>query len=558
MESQPLPPHRRHGDGSNLFPHTGQAGSSVMGTRYQTELCGGREANSRERPLLELWHHHAAQDSMADSVRVRFAPSPTGEPHLGNIRSALFNWLFARASGGTFIVRIEDTDQARLVEGAMDAILDSLRWLALEWDEGPGVGGPYGPYVQSERKALGIYEEHAQRLLDSGRAYYCYCLPERLDAMRKEQQAAGRSPGYDRRCRDLTEVEREGRLAENPHPVVRFKMPISGEIVVDDAVRGEVKFNAALLDDFVLLKSDGFPTYHLANVVDDHLMEISHVMRAEEWLPSAPRHQELYGALGFDMPQLVHLPIILGPDRAKLSKRHGATSALHYRDEGYLSDAMVNFLARLGWSLDDSTELISRGDLVEKFSLDRILANPAVFDLEKLDWYNGVYIRDLSLEALGDELVPFLEDPQRGLPANVARPIDRDYLLRIMPLERERLKKLSEASEMLSFFFVEQPELEAGALVQKGMDVGGTRAALTRTLTLAEGAAAWDADALEGPYRALAEELGVKTGQLFGTIRVAITGRTAAPPLFETMAVLGRDRCLTRMRYALAALDRVS
>ena len=492
---------------------------------------------------------------MATPVRVRYAPSPTGEPHLGNIRSALFNWLFARSEGGTFIVRIEDTDQARLVEGATDKILDALRWLGLDWDEGPSVGGTYGPYVQSERQAMGTYNEHAERLIASGHAYYCYCLPQRLDAMRKEQQAAGRSPGYDRQCRELTEAERDGCIRENPDPVVRFKMPLSGEIVITDAIRGEVRFEASLLDDFVLLKSDGFPTYHLANVVDDHLMEITHVMRAEEWLPSAPRHMKLYEAFGFEMPILVHLPIILGSDRGKLSKRHGATSILDYRDQGYLPDAMLNFLAKLGWSLDDSTEVFSREDLVRYFSLDRILANPAVFNLDKLDWYNGVYIRELPLEALCSELVPFLEDRVGGLPDSVARPIDQAYLLRIMPLERERLKRLADATEMLSFFFVEQPALDGRTLVQKGMDVEATRLALARALAVAEAAGTWEAEELEAPYRALADELGVKTGQLFGTMRVAVTGRTAAPPLFETMAVLGRERCVPRIRHALAALD---
>jgi len=489
----------------------------------------------------------------APSVRVRYAPSPTGEPHLGNIRSALFNWLYARASGGSFIVRIEDTDQARLVEGAQDAILDALRWLGLDWDEGPEVGGAYGPYVQSERQAQGTYETHTNWLIANDHAYYCYCLPERLAKMREDQQAAGRSPGYDRHCRDLTDAERADRLRANPKPVVRFKMPTSGEIVINDVVRGEVTFEAGLLDDFVILKSDGFPTYHLANVVDDHLMEISHVMRAEEWLPSAPRHQQLYEAFGFTMPQLVHLPIILGPDRSKLSKRHGATSILHYRDAGYLSAAMLNFLARLGWSLDDVTEIFSRDELLRHFTLGRILANPAVFDKDKLEWMNGLYVRELDPRVLGEELVPYLEDAETGLPPSVARPIDRDYLTRIVPLERERIKLLSEAPQMFEFFFVDVLEYDAALLVQKGMDSAGAQTALQRTIVVTEAIADWTPESLEGPLRSLAEELGVKTGQLFGTIRVAITGRTASPPLFDTMAVLGRERCLARMRLALAA-----
>jgi glutamyl-tRNA synthetase len=489
----------------------------------------------------------------ARPVRVRYAPSPTGEPHLGNIRSALFNWLYARASGGAFIVRIEDTDQARLVEGAQGSILDALRWLGLDWDEGPEVGGDYGPYVQSDRQAQGTYQTHTDWLIANDYAYYCYCLPERLTKMREDQQAAGKSPGYDRHCRDLTDAERATELAGNPSPVVRFKMPTSGEIIIDDVVRGEVKFEAGLLDDFVILKSDGFPTYHLANVVDDHLMNISHVMRAEEWLPSAPRHKKLYEAFGFDMPQLVHLPIILGPDRSKLSKRHGATSVLYYRDAGYLSAAMLNFLARLGWSLDDSTEILSREELLEHFTLERILANPAVFDKDKLEWMNGLYVRELDPAILTAELVPYLEDAEKGLPASVARPIDRDYLTRIVPLERERIKLLSEAPQMFEFFFVDALEYDHALLVPKGIDAAGAQTALARTIAVTEAIADWTPETLEPPLRALAEELSVKAGQLFGAIRVAITGRTASPPLFDTMAVLGRERCLARMRSAHVA-----
>ena len=479
---------------------------------------------------------------MASPIRVRYAPSPTGEPHLGNIRTALFNWLFARSQGGTFILRLEDTDQTRLVPGAAQAIEEALRWLGIDWDEGPSKGGDYGPYVQSER--LSIYQEHVERLLSEGHAYRCYCTPERLDAMRKEQQARKQPPGYDRRCRELSAEGERKAAAENPHRVVRFKMPLEGTITVEDVVRGQVRFEAALLDDYVILKSDGFPTYHLANVVDDHLMEISHVMRAEEWLPSAPRHQLLYQALGYTMPRMVHLPMILGQDRAKLSKRHGATSVLEYRDQGYLPDAMVNFMVLLGWSLDDHTDVISRETLLQSFSLDRVVASPAVFNREKLDWFNGVYIRALSAQALATALVPWLE---RGLPEEVRRPLDQDYLERIVPLVRERLKRLDDAPELTSFFFVGQPAYDPALLVPKGMDSGGTLAALERVAQGLEGIGDWDAASLEPLLRSLAGELGLGTGQLFGAIRVAITGRPAAPPLFDTMAVLGRERCMDRL-----------
>ena len=483
------------------------------------------------------------------SVRVRYAPSPTGEPHVGNIRSALFNWLFARHMGGEFIVRIEDTAQARMVPGATEAILEALHWLGLEWDEGPTRNGGYGPYVQSER--LSTYKEHVDRLVTQGKAYRCYCTPDRLDEMRRSQQANGLRPGYDRRCRDPHEAARA--QTENPTPVVRFKMPLEGEIGVSDVIRGKVTFDASLLDDFVLLKSDGFPTYHLANVVDDHLMEITHVMRAEEWLPSAPRHQELYKAFGYTMPHLVHLPIILGEDRSKLSKRHGATSVLQFREAGYLPDAMINFLALLGWSLDETTELFSKDELIKHFTLERIVASPAVFNRDKLDWFNGVYIRQMDLGELTEAVIPWLEDDVCGLPPN-ARPIDRAYLDRVVPLERERLKKLSEVPEMLSFFFEDRLSYEPSMLIQKGMDLLTTKALLEKIIATAEGVIDWQIGPLEIAYRGLAEHLSVKTGQLFGTVRVAVTGRAAAPPLFDTLAVLGRERCIARMREGLASL----
>ncbi|MDE2838344.1 MAG: glutamate--tRNA ligase [Chloroflexota bacterium] len=485
------------------------------------------------------------------AVRVRYAPSPTGDPHVGNIRSALFNWLYARHTGGTFIVRIEDTDQARLVPGSLDAILDALRWLGLDWDEGPGADGPHGPYVQSER--LDIYKEHAARLVAEGKAYECYCTPARLDAVRKARQQAHQPTGYDRRCREPEGAEQARKENPDSNPVVRFKMPTEGVITVDDFVRGEVTFDVSLLDDFVLLKSDGYPTYHLANVIDDHLMEISDVMRAEEWLPSAPRHKLLYEAFGYEMPRLIHLPLILGPDRSKLSKRHGAASVLEFRDMGYLPDALVNFLALLGWSLDETSELFSKDDLVEHFTPERILANPAVFNIEKLDWFNGLYIRGMDDAALADALAPWLDDPEHGLPAS-ARPVDHDYLSTIVPLERERLKRLAEAPEMLSFFFEERLDYDPSLLVPKGLDTEATRAMLEAALATADGADDWSVAALETAYRALAEQLGARTGQLFGAIRVAVTGRTAAPPLFDTLSVLGKERCVSRLRAALAAL----
>ena len=435
---------------------------------------------------------------MADNVRVRFAPSPTGLPHIGNLRTALFNWLFARHHGGQFIVRVEDTDQGRLVPGAADAVLQALEWLNIQWDEGPRVGGPHYPYFQSER--LEIYQSLAAGLIDRGRAYRCYCTEGRLEEMRKEQARRKQSLGYDRRCRDLSPGERNNLEAEGGASVIRFATPTSGVTAFDDLIHGEVVWQNQLLDDFVLIKTDGFPTYHMAVVADDHLMEISHVLRADEWLPSTPRHLQIYQALEWTPPKFGHLPMILGPDRSKLSKRHGARAALEYRDEGFLPEAMQNFLVLLGWSLDDKTEIMPQEVVVENFTLDRVSKSPAIFDHEKLTWMNGAYIRQLSTEDLADRLLPFLE---RDLPAG-SWPVDRDYLLRIVPLIQERLKLLSEAADMTAYFFSEELDSPPGKLVQKGMDQPGTLAALQAARDDLARAPAFEYQPLEESLRATA------------------------------------------------------
>ena len=486
---------------------------------------------------------------MNNSVRTRFAPSPTGYPHVGNIRTALFAWLFARHYGGSFVVRIEDTDVARKVEGAVEVILDSLRWLGLDWDEGPEVGGKYGPYFQSQR--LDIYRELAERLVSQGDAYHCYCSPQRLKEMRAEQVRRKQPPGYDRHCRYLSQEERAKKQAEGVIPVVRFKIPLDGQTRFNDLIRGEVAFENSTLDDFVLLKSDGYPTYHLANVIDDHLMEISHVLRAEEWLSSVPRHLLLYQALGFEPPQFAHLPMILGPDRAKLSKRHGAVSITEYRDQGYLPETMVNFLALLGWSLDDRTVILSRQELIKNFSLERVSRTAAIFNHDKLNWMNGVYIRNLSLEDFTRRALPFLD---RDLPPEVKRPLPTDYVRQIMPLIKERAKTLVEVAELTQFFFIDKLDYDASLLVGKKMNQESTIQALKVAQEKLEQLAMFGTESLEALLRPLAEELGLKTGQLFGILRVAITGQTAAPPLFQTMAVLGKERCLERIK---AAIDRL-
>ncbi len=480
---------------------------------------------------------------------MRFAPSPTGYPHVGNIRTALFNWLFARHSGGKFIVRIEDTDQSRKVEGALESILDSLRWLGLDWDEGPEVGGDFGPYFQSER--LDLYHKYVLQLLDGGHAYKCYCSPARLAQARAQMAERKESMrSYDRHCRDLIPEEQARSEAQSITSVIRFKAPLDGQTTFHDLIRGDITFDNSELDDLVLLKSDGYPTYHLANIVDDHIMEISHVMRADEWVSSTPRHVLLYKALDWEPPLFAHLPMILGPDKSKLSKRHGATAVTEFRGQGYLPQAMLNFLALLGWSLDDKTEIFSREELVQYFAIERISKAAAVFSHDKLRWMNGVYIRDMSAEELTEQLLPFLE---KDLPVEVKRPISREYVRQLVPLIQERLTTLGEAADLFGFFFVDKlfynTELLLGKKLTRGTAVAGLEAALTRLEDQSFVAAS-----LEEALRALASELGLKTGEFFGLLRVATTGRTATPPLFETMAVLGKDTCLKRIERALEKL----
>ncbi len=489
------------------------------------------------------------------SVRVRFAPSPTGDPHIGNLRTALFNWLFARHHGGTFILRVEDTDQKRYSAGALGKIQDSLRWLGLDWDEGPDVGGPHAPYFQSQR--LDIYQEAAQRLVEEGSAYYCYCSSDRLDELRRSMKGSKGARGYDGRCRDLTAAERSQAEAQGIVPTVRFKMAREGATRFHDIIRGDVVWRNDLLDDHVLLKSDGYPTYHLANVVDDHLMDISHAMRAEEWLSSTPRHVQLYSALGYQPPLFAHLPIILGPDRSKLSKRHGAASALQYRSDGFLPEAMVNFMALLGWSLDDKTEVMSREMLVESFSAERIVRSAAIFDIEKLQWMNGVYIRQMSTEELAEAMLPYLE---KDLPRECT-PVDRDYLLKLAPLLQERVRTLGggldsqgSVAEASIYFFIDDISASVEEILERVREPETAVNALNRTLDVLNQAGELTHDALEEELRAAASEMGLSASRYFGMLRMVLTGRTASPPLFETMEVLGKERCVRRIEGALDTL----
>jgi glutamyl-tRNA synthetase len=491
-------------------------------------------------------------------VRVRLAPSPTGTPHLGTARTALFDWLLARSTGGNFILRIEDTDRARYVPESLDHILESLRWLGLDWDEGPDVGGPHAPYFQSER--LDLYQDAARRLLDSGHAFECYCSPQRLDAMRNRQRELKQPPGYDGLCKTEAGRDQARRESGSNRFVVRFNVPAEGETVVPDVVRGDVTFENARIDDAVLLKSDGFPTYHLAVAVDDHEMEITHIIRNEEWLPSAPLHVMVFRALGYELPVLIHTASILGPDRAKLSKRHGAMSVLEYRDLGYLPEALFNYLGLLGWSLDDKTEIISRKEFVDNFNIERLLKSPAVFNAEKLDWMNAEYMRNLPHERFIEVTTAWLAKPEAegGLPAIVHRPLDREFTRRLLPLVKERVKLASKARETMDFYYIPDGlELDAADLLGKTFKDDRARAALllSEALVLAEQTPVWEHEALEREYRALADRLEAKFRDFTAPIRVAITGRSVSPPLFESMELLGRDLCVLRLRQAVQLLQ---
>ena len=495
---------------------------------------------------------------MAEEVRVRFAPSPTGYLHVGGARTALFNWLWARHTGGTFILRIEDTDRKRYVPDSLDDIMASLRWLGLEWDEGPDVGGPYGPYFQSQR--LEHYHRYAEELIARGAAYRCYCTPERLARVREERRRRGLPPGYDRHCRYLPEEERARLEAEGTPSVVRLKVPEEGQTVVHDLLRGEIAFDNQKLEDVVLLKSDGYPTYHLAVVVDDHLMRISHVMRADEWISSFPLHALIYRALEWEMPVFVHLPMILDPSgKGKLSKRkqrrpdgqveENMTMVREFREAGYLPEALFNFLATLGWAYSGEQEIFSVEEAVAKFELEDIRTAPAVFSYEKLEWMNGVYIRALAPEELARRLVPFME--RAGLR------VTADDLLPLMPLVQERLKTLADGPAYLDFFFQDIETPPADALVPKKMDAPRTLEALRAAReVLAE--VEWNEEAIEARLRQLAGELGLKAGQLFQPIRVATTGKRVAPPLFGTLYHLGRERVLERIDRALRVLGQAA
>ena len=496
------------------------------------------------------------------TVRCRIAPSPTGPLHIGTARTALFNYLFARRHGGTFILRLEDTDVARSTIEYEQDILTELHWLGLEWDEGPEVAGrpargPYGPYRQMQR--LDHYRAAADKLLAENKAYYCYCTREELDADRKAQEAAHEPPHYVGRCAHLTPEQRQAFAAEGRKPVIRFRVG-EGVVGFDDIVRGHVDIDTtALGGDLIIMRSDGTPLYHFTVVVDDAEMAITHVIRGEDHLSNTPKHILLFRALDAEVPAFAHLPLILNPDRTKMSKRKSQTAVADYRAQGFIPEAFVNFLALLGWSSGSEEEIFSLDELVGRFELSRVQSGGAVFDRERLEWLNGQWIRRLTDEQLVDRTLPFLTADLEGLAAAGAdvRMPTADDLRPLVPMLRERLPTLAAVGAMADFLFVDDLRIEPDQLVPKRWDAMTTATALKAAReTIADvGEVSFEADELEGPLRRLAEERGWKVGDLFMAIRVAVTGRTATPPLFDTLVALGYGRALTRLDAARDSLE---
>ncbi|MBI3981185.1 glutamate--tRNA ligase [Candidatus Microgenomates bacterium] len=468
-------------------------------------------------------------------IRTRIAPSPTGEDlHIGNVYTALINYVFAKKNQGKFIIRIEDTDRTRLVPGSKERILASLKWLGINYDEGPDVGGPFAPYEQSKR--LDLYKKYAQELVDKGAAYYCFCTPEILEQMRKDQQAKKELPHYDQRCKKLSKAQIKDKLEKKEKYVIRLAVPSEGTTTFNDLIRGEISFENKLIDDQVLLKSDGYPTYHLGVVVDDHLMEISHVIRAEEWISSTPKHVLLYKAFGWTLPVFAHGPILRNPDRSKLSKRKNPVWASWYREEGFLPEAILNYLALMGWSLPaqagmpDGREIFTIKEMMKSFRLEDIKPVGPAFDLTKLLWMNGEYIRKTQNSKLKGQIYEFFN-----------KRYSKEEIEKTLPLVKDRMKKLSEW-ESLTDFFRKAPT---------SYEIPVNKDHLKNVLTVLE-KKDWSHEILEQTSRKVAEELKVKAGDLFMSIRIALTGKKATPPLFETMLVLEKEESLARLKRAVS------
>ena len=477
------------------------------------------------------------------SVRVRIAPSPTGDPHVGTAYIALFNQAFARQQGGKFILRIEDTDRARSTAQSEQAILNSLRWLGLDWDEGPDVGGEFGPYRQSERGD--IYQQHAQQLIFSGKAFYCYRTPEELEQMRAERREQGIQKALKQSDLALSSEEAAARREAGKPAVVRMVVPEEGDCVVQDRLRGAIELDWANVDAQILLKADGMPTYHLANVVDDHLMGITHVIRGEEWINSAPKHQLLYEYFGWDMPELCHMPLLRNPDKSKLSKRKNPTSINYYRDMGYLPEAVLNYLGRMGWSMPDESEKFDLQTMVVNFNLDKVSLGGPVFDVEKLDWLNGMWIREnLDADQFAERVTQWALNPE--------------YLHQIIPLIKDRVEKLSDIGPLTSLFFNGLPVIEDGVFAELKLPAESQLKVLQFTSWWLDEQNLWERDTLYQGLNGLAEAMDFKLREFLQPLFVAMSGSRVCPPLFDAMVILGPDISRARVRHALNSLGGVS
>lgn len=477
------------------------------------------------------------------TVRTRVAPSPTGDPHVGTAYIALFNLAFAKSQGGQFLLRIEDTDQARSTPESERQILDSLRWLGLNWDEGPDVGGLYGPYRQSERRE--IYVEHAYMLLNKGHAFRCFCSSKRLDTLRAGQMANKQTSGYDGCCLHLSEDEVQARLnAGEPH-VVRMKVPENGVCKVDDMLRGTIEIDWSQVDMQVLVKADGMPTYHLANVVDDHLMEITHVIRGEEWINSAPKHQLLYEYFGWQMPVLCHMPLLRNPDKSKLSKRKNPTCITYYRDMGYLPEALLNYLGRMGWSMPDGQEKFSLEEMLADFDIRRVSPGGPIFDQEKLSWLNASWIREnLTTEQFADRLHHWL--------------LNRDYLMKFLPMVKERVERLSDFAPIAAFMFSGMLDLSPEDFAHKKLETNDVKKVLQFTLWKLEQLCQWQRDQIFSEIKELSQAMGIKLGDFNHPIFVAIAGTPNSWSVMVSMEILGADMSRARLRHAIDVLGGVS
>lgn len=489
---------------------------------------------------------------MTDSarpVRVRFAPSPSGDLHVGNIRTALYDWAYARHTGGTLIFRIEDTDRVRVTDEYINAAIETLKWLGLDWDEGPEVGGPYGPYLQSQR--MDIYADWAQRFLDNGDAYHCYCTPEELEEMRDQQKEQGIPPGYNGRCRDLSSDQAAAFRTAGREPVVRMRMP-EGTTTFTDLIRGEVTFDHTHVPDFVLARADGSPLYTLAVAVDDVLMKVTHVLRGEDLLSSTPRQIRVYQAMGVgesDYPLFAHLPFVMGQDNAKLSKRNGEVSVAWYRNQGFLPEAICNYLALLGWSPGEDREDFSLAEMASLFSVERVNKNPARFDMKKLEAINGDKIRALPLDELVSRMVPFMQ--REGVIS--AQPTDTELTLlnHAAPLIQERIVTLAEVGDLLRFLFIDDAHFVVEDESRERILTEGSADIIAASISALQDVPQWNAAAIEGALRAaLIDEMGLKPKVAFGPVRVACTGSRISPPLFESLELLGRERTLARLAAA--------